>query len=282
MNFAPGLAERRDKVSKVKSPMEILKLLDKSNCRQCGEKTCLAFASAVFKGRRRLEECPPIDPEVLKSFNQDEPAPALDVNAERDKEAAELKKKISQMDLQAVAEKIGGTYVNGKLKISVMGKEFTVDQNGNISSQIHLHAWVSVPILYYIANGEGREVTGKWVSWRDLPGGREYEGLFNQRVESELNKVAEDYTDLFEDMLHIFNARQVDQLFDSDISLVLKPLPKLPVLVCYWAPEDGLGSNLKLFFDPTAVANIGGIGPLYGLTAGLGMMFSKISQTHGG
>jgi hypothetical protein len=262
--------------------MDILKLLDKSNCRRCGEKTCLAFASTIFKGRRRLEECPTIDPEVLADFNRDEPAPALDVNAERDKEAAELKKKISKMNFEDLVEKTGGTLVNGKLKISVMGKDFTVDQNGELSSQIHLHAWVSVPILYYIASGKGREVTGKWVSWRDLPGGREFEGLYNQQVLSALNQVAEDYTDLFEDMLHVFNGRQVEQVFDSDISLVLNPLPKLPVLVCYWAPEDGLKSNLRLFFDSTAVDNIGGINPLYGLTAGLGMMFVKISQTHGG
>ena len=31
-----------------KNAMEIFKLLDQSNCRECGQKTCLAFAGAVF------------------------------------------------------------------------------------------------------------------------------------------------------------------------------------------------------------------------------------------
>ena len=35
--------------------MEIFKLLDKSNCRDCGEKTCLAFAGAVYQGRKKIQ-----------------------------------------------------------------------------------------------------------------------------------------------------------------------------------------------------------------------------------
>ena len=33
--------------------MEIFKLLNGSNCRECNEKTCLAFAVAVFKEKNR-------------------------------------------------------------------------------------------------------------------------------------------------------------------------------------------------------------------------------------
>ena len=41
-----------------KNAMEVFQLLDKSNCRECGEKTCLAFAGAVFQGHRKISECP--------------------------------------------------------------------------------------------------------------------------------------------------------------------------------------------------------------------------------
>ena len=39
-----------------KNAMEIFQLLDKSNCRECGETTCLAFAGAVFTGRKDLDQ----------------------------------------------------------------------------------------------------------------------------------------------------------------------------------------------------------------------------------
>ncbi|MFZ5451429.1 MAG: (Fe-S)-binding protein [Thermodesulfobacteriota bacterium] len=46
------------------NPMEISKLLDRSNCRKCNEQTCLAFAAAVYKRRRQINECPLTWPEV--------------------------------------------------------------------------------------------------------------------------------------------------------------------------------------------------------------------------
>ena len=93
--------------------------------------------------------------------------------------------------------------------------------------------------------------------------------------------MADTYTDLFHDMLHIFNGRQVEKYYDSDISLVLHPLPNVPLLICYWKPEDGMGSSLHLFFDSTAVDHLS-IGSIYILVTGLVIMFEKIALRHGG
>ncbi|MEW6265370.1 MAG: DUF3786 domain-containing protein [Thermodesulfobacteriota bacterium] len=264
------------------SPSAIMKLLERSNCRECGAPTCLAFAAAVFKGARKLAECPRLDPAVLAQYQPEAAAPLSDVNKERDEAAARLREALARSDLAALAEKAGGTMDNGRLRITVLGKEFLVDPDGTLHSQIHLHAWVAIPIMSYLLNGRGLKPQGRWATWRDLPGGREFEGLFLQRVQKPLAKVAAEYTDLLKDMLEVFKGVQVDREFDSDISLVLSPLPKVPVLVCYWAPEDGMDADLNLFFDETAADNLGGINPLYTLTAGLSAMFQKIARTHGG
>lgn len=71
----------------------------------------------------------------------------------------------------------------------------------------------------------------------------------------------------------------MEQHFDSDISLVLYPLPKLPVLFCYWKPEDGLESDFHLFFDDTAEENLN-IESIYSLMTGMLVMFEKIAQRH--
>jgi hypothetical protein len=81
-------------------------------------------------------------------------------------------------------------------------------------------------------------------------------------------------------MLHVFSGRQVANLFDSDISLVLYPLPKVPILICYWKPEDGLESSLNLFFDDTAEKNLN-IESIYALGTGLVRMFEKVAHRHG-
>lgn len=43
--------------------IEILKLLPKTNCRECGQPTCMVFAAHVAEGGRGPGDCPPINPE---------------------------------------------------------------------------------------------------------------------------------------------------------------------------------------------------------------------------
>jgi ArsR family metal-binding transcriptional regulator len=42
---------------------DILKLLPKTNCRQCGEPTCMVFAARVVEGVKDQGQCPPLDDE---------------------------------------------------------------------------------------------------------------------------------------------------------------------------------------------------------------------------
>ena len=122
--------------------------------------------------------------------------------------------------------------------------------------------------------------SGKWVSFRELEAGSERYALFRKRCEEAMQRVADQYTDLFDDMVHLFAGRQVARQFKSDISVVLNPLPKVPVMICYWRPDEGLGSSLNLFFDRTADRNLG-IGSIFSLAAGLTQMFEKLALRHG-
>ena len=95
-----------------------------------------------------------------------------------------------------------------------------------------------------------------------------------------MKRVADIYTNLFDDLVHIFSAKQVEEQFESDISVVLHPLPKVPIMICYWRPEDGLESSLNVFFDETADENLD-IGSVFTLGAGLAQMFTKLALRHG-
>jgi hypothetical protein len=95
-----------------------------------------------------------------------------------------------------------------------------------------------------------------------------------------MKRIADTYTDLFDDLVHIFSGRKVAEQFASDVSVVLDPLPKVPIMICYWRPEDGLASTLNVFFDDTADRNLD-IGSLFSLGAGLTAMFEKLALRHG-
>jgi len=44
----------------VPRPLDVWALLPQSNCRACGEATCMAFAFGLIHARRRPDECPPL------------------------------------------------------------------------------------------------------------------------------------------------------------------------------------------------------------------------------
>ena len=267
-------------MTRLSSPVDILRVLEKSNCRECGLPTCMAFAAAVFSGHRSLKECPRLDEKTAAQHNEVK-VKETDPRQNIDNAVKEMKEKIREMDLAAVAEKIGGEWTGEKLRLKIMGKDFLIDSEGTPSSSIHLHSWVTLHILSYVVHCQGVPLKGDWVPFRELKGGfREKAGLFRQSCEAPLKKVADNYTDLFNDMIEIFNGEEVGSHFDSDISMIIRPLPLVPVLICYWEPEDGMESDLKVFFDSTADRNMG-LDGLYGLGAALAGMFGKIAQTHG-
>lgn len=262
-----------------KNAMEIFQLLDKSNCRECGEKTCLAFAGAVFTGQKALDQCPRLGPEIVERFSGgvgNRNAAARD----RDEFLAALQKEITRIDLRAAARRVGSRFSNGRLTLKVLGKDFSVDEKGDLFTDIHINPWVAVPFLSHILYGRGLPLSGRWSSFRELKGGKQRYPLFQKRCEEPLKRVADSYTDLFDDMVHLFGGKQVAKQFESDISVVLHPLPKVPIMVCYWQAEEGLASSLNIFFDETAGDNLG-IDSVFTLGAGLAQMFTRLARRHG-
>ena len=262
-----------------KNAMEIFQLLDKSNCRECGVKTCLAFAGAVFRGQRKLDECPKLNRETIERFSG-EPESHNTVEQNRAEYLKALQNKIANLDLAAAAKRVKARFSGDKLTLKVLGKDFSVDTKGNLSTDIHINPWVTIPFLNYILYGKGLPASGNWVSFRELKDGKERYPLFQKRCEEPMKRVADIYTNLFDDMVHILNGKQVEKQFESDISVVLHPLPEVPIMVCYWSPEDGFESSLNVFFDQTADENLD-IGSVFTLGAGLTQMFEKITLRHG-
>jgi hypothetical protein len=253
--------------------------LERSNCKECGEKTCLAFAGAVFTGQRKLQECPRLNPEILEQFAGE---PERGDRGEQSPEEIlkKLRSEVSRIDLAEAAERVGARFSGGKLTLQILGKDFSVDAEGNLSAEIHVNPWVAGPFLAHVLYGEGLMPSGRWANFRELEGGRERYPLFQKRCEEPMKRVADTYTELFDYMVQVFRGRQVERQFESDISVVLHPLPKIPIMICYWLPDDGLASSLHVFFDETADRNLD-IGSVFTLGAGLAQMFAKVAWRHG-
>lgn len=259
--------------------MDVFKLLDKSNCRKCNEATCLAFAASVFKGSRQLNDCPHVPSGVAGAHGVQEKKNNR-IQEEFEQEVQRLKDGIRGMDLHEAALRIQGDFDGEKLTLKILGKPFRIDRNGTLYSDIHINPYVVVPFLNYVLNCQGRSLSGSWMPMRELPGGKDWERFFDHQCVTPMKKIADSYPDLFEDLVDIFNGKPALRHYQSDIAIVLSPLPLVPMLICYWKPEDAMASDLKLFFDASAGDNLGVQG-IYSLGTGIVRMFSRLALTHG-
>ena len=263
----------------VKNAMEIFMVLEKNNCRECGEKTCLAFAGAVFCGRRRINECPKLNGATLAKFaSADDGASAQENDLET--YIAELKRQVMQLDYATTAGRIGAESNGDVLQMKILGKHFGLRKNGSFSTDLHLISWLVIPFLEYVLNCPGQRVSGEWVSYRELPRGKEKYALFKKRGEDVLRQLADQYTDFFDDILHMFDGKAVEKQFEADVSVVLLPFPLVPIMICYWRPDEGLASSLNIFFDQSAGNNIGA-DSAFSLATGLVRMLEKLATHHG-
>ncbi len=267
-------------MSILKTPFELYKLLPKTNCGQCGISTCLAFAAAVLKEEKELSACPFIDANTLSRL---EGKITRQVNLETIQESSlrELQKKIATVDVTALAARLGARSTEGTIIVQCLGKDFEIDARGSVMSQCHTHAWFSVPLLSYLLFSKGEELSGRWVPFRDLAMGGKWAPLFERRCERPLKQLADAYGELFEDLITLFCGTSSRNEFASDISVVLYPLPKVPLLICYWKREGDMDSKLHLFFDETAERNLP-LDSLFTLGTGIVRMLEKIVQKHTG
>ncbi len=135
-------------MQQINNPMEIFKLLNGSNCKDCNEQGCLAFAVAVFKERKPIHACPHLEKEVLDRY-----AGAVEKSDTVDEYKAQaiesLKQKVAEIDLCEAAQRLGARFSNDKLDLKIFGKQFGVDTQGDLSSEVHINAYMVVPALNY-------------------------------------------------------------------------------------------------------------------------------------
>lgn len=261
-----------------KNPLEIYTILPKTNCGQCFLPSCLAFSAAVTNGSKKLTDCP-----FVRQGEQQTVTPRV-VTTEpyeimRAEKIQRLQNKIKAMDLPEHATKLGAKMTGNRLAVPCLGKEFFVDPAGRVASECHTHAGLTTPLLHYITFSSGKKPIGDWVPFRELKDGMAMNALFGQRGEKRLQRLADYHRDLFDDLVAMFSGKIKERMFASDISMILYPLPKLPVLICYWNPEDDLDSKLNIYFDATADRHLS-IEWIFELTVGMVMMFEKIAIKH--
>ncbi len=242
------------------------KILPKTNCRDCGYRTCLAFAGMVVSEKYPLKNCPHINPLLLKTAQQELEQQYKEgkwLKRDMAKEALEwAKQKSASMKLEDIALRIGGKlttnkdmaqitlpYFNKKILIT---KECIVDDSGNELSKneqtfVHIH----------MAQGGIAKPSGNMKSFKEFPNTVSKIISMRDHVETPLKNSFSSNMEKLETKCTNAGGKNVKDQYESpDIAYLFTVFPKIPVILLFWDEGDSFEADAKLLFDETITEHL--------------------------
>ena len=229
------------------NPIAIYKELPKTNCKKCGHTTCMAFSVAVAKGDEAFESCPFLEKAKIENLTE-----TIRQADWRENLIKSLKEEIKEIDLKEVAPGIGAEVVDNGIKIFFLGRDFLIDSSLEISTEGTVTPWEKILLLLYIKMQGKSELANNWVSFGELRGGYVKVEAIKKECEKPLTNLVKEQFEEVEKVLKQIGAEDEGGHI-SDRAWRLFILPKIPILIQYWAPVEDFPPGIKLLFDKTAV-----------------------------
>jgi hypothetical protein len=258
--------------------MDIYKLLEKTNCGECGLPTCMAFALSAVAGEKEIDACPHLNPEDRERL-------AGELNKRLSEEGFsasvnDLRERFRKLDLPALAQRLGAKYTDGKLTIRCLVKDFSLNKHGEMESICHVNMWMETLLLSYCLSSGTGSLSDRWAAFPELHGAATTGPYFQRRCETPLRAMADTHGSIFFDLLKLFGAEEA-QGFVADRALIMHPLPMVPIVLLYSPQEEEMESTLRVLFDSTVTDYLD---PEVITFMGRGMveMFQKIISKHEG
>ncbi|MBU0995238.1 MAG: DUF3786 domain-containing protein [Proteobacteria bacterium] len=243
-------------------------VLPKTNCRDCGFSTCMAFASMVVSEKYPLANCPHLDKETLNRCTVELEAQYAEgkwLKKDMAQDALKwAKEKAASTDIKDLPERIGGMLVekNGDMHLELryfndavlISKDGMVKKNGEA-----LTRWEKVFLYNHVAQGGRRLPAGNWKGLVEFPNTVSKMKSMIAHVETPLIEKFRGHTRaLLEKALAIGGQDIGDNIDSADVAVLFQPLPKVPVRLMFWdkATEEGIEAEVKLSFDETITEHL--------------------------
>ncbi|MBF0516553.1 MAG: DUF3786 domain-containing protein [Nitrospirae bacterium] len=228
------------------NPIEIYKELPKTNCGQCGQRTCMAFAIVVSKGDQQITGCPYLDNEKAQRI-----AASIVTVDWRENIIKSLKDDIRDVDLKAVAADLGAEVLATGIGIRSLGRDFILGDDREITSDGKVTPWEKILLLIYVKTGGKGHPTGNWISFGQLRGGGVKVEAIKKEFEEPMSKLFDKSHDEAVAALEALGAVKATG-HPSELAWSCQLMPKIPILVLYWPADAEFPARFKSLFDDSA------------------------------
>src|SRR5262245_59327509 len=168
----------------------------------------------------------------------------------------ELRSALRLLDPEQVAVRSGSSYLTlgigrGELHVPSWGNVCILtwpELTGYDNRAEPLANFQLAFLLYHLLTADGTPLSGKWVSFADLPDGRMYNAAFQGYSGDEVVKIFGMNLDAFKRACRAVGGVEIDL---ASASFTFQPLPQVPLLVTYWLGDEDFPSSCKILFDDT-------------------------------
>ncbi|MFH2058724.1 MAG: DUF3786 domain-containing protein [Pseudomonadota bacterium] len=242
------------------------KVLPKTNCKDCGFLTCIAFAGMVVSEKLPLKNCPHIAKDVLKAAQielEEQYKKGMWLKKDMAKEALELaRQKSASMTLPDIADRIGGKLEadnkNEKILLPYFNKTIHItkdkicDESGKELSRNE-----QTFVYIHMAHGGSILPSGKMRSFKEFPNTTSKIVSMIDQVEQPLIKAFSNKKEKLLTACEQSGGINVTQRYEAcDLAYLFSAFPKVPVTLLFWNAEDGFDAQIKLMFDDTIVQHL--------------------------
>lgn len=164
-----------------------------------------------------------------------------------------LRGRLAGMDLGTWAALTGGRFERGELRLLVFGEPVVVESTGFdvVDGRTGEPAPINTQalLLYHLCTTDGAPLTGRWISFRELPDGGFYHQAFQGYTGNRIAAVMGN--DL--EKLQLAAERLGGQAQEhGDASWRFAALPRVPLLLVYWEGDDEFPPTARILFDASA------------------------------
>ena len=166
---------------------------------------------------------------------------------------AEQRAALQKADPRHVALQCGAEYENGVLRVIFYGEwheiafpdlEVRVQSTGKVCGLNRTSMF-----LYYLQMADGTPPAGKWVAFRDLPGGMFYHQAYQGYSGDRLAKAIDNRTGVFERSARNLNGMRLEL---GDAAFAFDALPRVRVAAVFYAGDEDFPATANVLFDQSA------------------------------
>lgn len=241
------------------SVMEVLKHLPRTNCGDCGQATCLAFATQVIKEGENLQKCPHLTVAASPMAATVAAQQQAGIGRRRESIAISLEvlqAKVAPLDFAALAQGLGADYGEeaGRPYLAIPYFGFCVQafkDELRYPPEALADPWDAILLYNYIAS-EGQEpVSGRWIAYNSLPNSVSKAKTL-ARLEAKLAAhFAGAAARLQEQVQQLGGEMTMVGGEDADVQAAFLPLPRVPILLLFWDADldEGFAPQARFLFD---------------------------------